>query len=99
MGYSLSSSENAASSTMVMALVGHSSAQMPHPLQYSRLIVGGIVREMTISGQNSQQMKQASLFLLQGIQRLWSKTGRSTLHDPVFPPSPGPLSLWEVFLL
>jgi hypothetical protein len=55
---------------MVMALVGHSSAQMPHPLQYSRLIAGGMVREMTISGQNSQHMKQASLFLLQGIQRL-----------------------------
>ena len=37
-GYSLSfsSSENLASSTIVMALVGHSSAQMPQPLQYSR---------------------------------------------------------------
>ena len=51
---------------MVMALVGHSSAQMPHPLQYSRLIVGGIVREMTISGQNSQQMKQASVIPFAG---------------------------------
>jgi hypothetical protein len=73
-----------------MALVGHSSAQMPHPLQYSRLIAGGIVREMTTSGQNSQHMKQASVFLLQGMQRLVFNTGRSTLHDPVLPPSPGP---------
>jgi hypothetical protein len=97
--YSLSSSENAASSTMVMALVGHSSAQMPHPLQYSRSIFGGIVLEMTTSGQNNQQMKQASAFLLQGMQRLVFNTGRSTLHDPVLPPSPGPGSLWEVFLL
>jgi hypothetical protein len=89
--YSLSlSSENPASSIIVMALVGHSSAQMPHPLQYSRLIVGGIVREMTTSGQNSQHMKQASVFLLQGMQRLVFNTGRSTLHDPVLPPSPGP---------
>jgi hypothetical protein len=70
-GYSLSfsSSENLASSAIVMALVGHSSAQMPQPLQYSRSNRGGIVREMTISGQNSQQIKQASLFLLQGMQR------------------------------
>jgi hypothetical protein len=97
-GYSLSSSENFASSTMVMALVGHSSAQIPQPLQYSRSTRGGIVREITISGQNSQQMKQASLFLLQGMQRLWSSTGRSTLHDPVLPPSPGPCSLCDVFL-
>jgi len=68
-GYSFSSSENLASSTIVIALVGHSSAQMPHPLQYSRLKAGGMVREMTTSGQNSQQMKQDSLFLLQGVQR------------------------------
>jgi hypothetical protein len=53
-----------------MALVGHSSAQIPHPLQYSRSNFGGIVRETTMSGQNSQQMKQASLFLLQGMHRL-----------------------------
>jgi hypothetical protein len=55
---------------MVMALVGHSSAQMPQPLQYSKLTVGGIVREITTSGQNSQQIKHDSLFLLQGMQRL-----------------------------
>jgi hypothetical protein len=72
---------------------------MPQPLQYSRLIVGGMVREMTMSGQNSQQMKQASLPLLQGMQRFRSMTGRSTLHDPVLPPSPGPFSLCDVFLL
>jgi len=71
-GYSLSffPSENPASSAIVMALVGHSSAQMPQPLQYSILICGGMVREITTSGQKSQQIKQASLFLLQGIQRL-----------------------------
>jgi hypothetical protein len=68
--YSFSSSENLASSTIVIARVGHSSAQMPHPLQNSRLTVGGMVREMTISGQKSQQMKQDSLFLLHGVQRL-----------------------------
>ncbi len=83
---------------MVMALVGHSSAQMPQPLQYSRLMVGGIVREITISGQNSQQMKQASLFLLQGMHRLSFKTGLSTRQEPVRPPSPGPCSLCDVFL-
>jgi hypothetical protein len=78
---------------MVMALVGHSSAQMPHPLQYSKSISGGIVREMTTSGQKSQQIKQASVLRLQGIQRLLFNTGRSTLHAPVLPPSPGPCSL------
>jgi len=77
----------------VMDFVGHSSAQMPQPLQYSRFTFGGMVLEITTSGQNSQQIKQASLFLLQGIQRLGSCTGRSTRHDPVFPPSPGPDSL------
>jgi hypothetical protein len=96
---SFSSSENAASSIMVIALVGHSSAQIPHPLQYSRSIIGGIVRVMTISGQKSQHMKQASAFLLQGMQRLLSNTGRSTRQEPVLPPSPAPGSLWEVFLL
>jgi hypothetical protein len=83
---------------MVLALVGHSSAQMPHPLQYSKSTTGGIVRDMTISGQKSQHMKQASAFLLQGMQRLVFNTGRSTLQEPVLPPSPGPCSLWEVFL-
>lgn len=82
---------------MVIAFVGHSSAQMPQPLQYSKSITGGIVREITISGQNSQQIKQASLFLLQGMHRLWSMTGRSTRHDPVRPPSPGACSLCDVF--
>jgi len=53
---SFSFSVKCASSTIVMALVGHSSAQMPQPLQYSRSNVGGIVLDMTISGQKSQQM-------------------------------------------
>ena len=61
-------------------------------------MAGGTVREMTPSGQYSQQMKQAGVPLLAGMQMLGSMTGLTTLHEPVLPASPGPGSLWEVLL-
>jgi hypothetical protein len=83
------------SSTIVIAPTGHSSAHISQPLQYSRSIVGGIVRVMTLSGQKSQQVKQAILFVFAGIHLSKSITGRLTRHEPVLPPSPGPGSLWD----
>ncbi len=56
-------------------------------------MVGGMVLEITTSGQKSQHMKQASAFLLQGMHTFLLRTGLVTLHEPVLPPSPGPLSL------
>jgi len=43
---------------MVIACTGQTCAQMPQPLQYSKLIEGGIPLVMTASGQYSQQRKQ-----------------------------------------
>jgi hypothetical protein len=40
---------------MEIALVGHSSAHIPQPLQYSRSTVGWVVFDTTLSGQKSQQ--------------------------------------------
>jgi hypothetical protein len=57
------------SSTILMALVGHSSAQMPHPLQYSKSISTGMERLTTASGQYSQQMKQDARLFLKGVHR------------------------------
>jgi hypothetical protein len=58
-------------------------------------MVGGMVLEITPSGQNSQQLKQAGLFRLAGMHFVRSMTGRLTRHEPVLPPSPGPGSLWD----
>jgi hypothetical protein len=60
-------------------------------------MVGGMVRVMTLSGQNSQQVKQAILSVFAGIHFSRSITGRLTRHEPVLPPSPGPGSLWDLW--
>jgi hypothetical protein len=73
---------------MEIAPVGHSAAQMPQPLQYSRSTVGGIVRVITASGQYIQQMKQAWRLLLAGVHFSRSNTGFFTRQSPVLPASP-----------
>lgn len=83
---------------MSMAPAGHSSAQMPQPLQYSRSMVGGMVLVTTQSGQYNQQLKQPFFLVLTGIHLSLSIIGRRTLHDPVLPPSPGPGLLRDIFL-
>jgi len=52
---------------MVIAPVGQTSEQMPHPLQYSRFTFGGMVLEMTASGQNVQHLKHDGVLLLAGV--------------------------------
>ena len=58
-----------------------------------------MVREITQSGQYSQQMKQASVPRLAGVHLSRSMTGRWTRQEPVLPPSPGPDSLCDVLYL
>jgi len=75
-------------SSIVIAFTGHSSIQIPHPLQYSKSILGGIVRVITASGQNNQQLKHDNLPDFTGMHLSKLMTGFFELQVPVRPASP-----------
>ena len=71
-----------------MASTGHSSIQIPHPLQYVKSILGGIVLVITASGQYNQQLKQANFPDFAGMHTFKSIIGFNGDHVPVLPASP-----------